>query len=165
MRFYLNDKEIINDVNNSNALKRRIKKVLTKSAFYRLSKKIIGEITLRTRIRKNVPRVSLEDYRKNIIEMNELCKKNKSVLLLISPLLNKESQDRRFEKIIIYRKELENIAKQYNIPLLTIEQLTEKSNISNAMFFSDSVHPNELGNIVLMEGLLDYFKKMNIKPR
>ena len=155
-RFYMDDKQIMR-VNKSNKKEILIGSILGKLESYRLLSKIT--LNIKTRFLGKVPRVSLEDYGKNIIEMNEICKKNGSRFLLISPLLrNQGYEDMRKQKIIIYRKKLEDISKKHNIPLLTIELLTEKSNVSNAQFFSDSVHPNEQGNIVLMEALRYYLK-------
>lgn len=158
-RFYLNDKQIIN-VKNSKYIKILNNYMIAKSAFYRSISKML--LNYKTKTSQKVQRVSIEDYGKNIIEMNELCKNNGSVLLLISPLLNNKKYDKRREKIIAYRKELERISKQHNIPLLTIGKLTEKSNTYNDMFFSDSVHPNEHGNKILMQSLIFAFSKLNL---
>ena len=92
--------------------------------------------------------------------MNELCKKNGTMLLLISPLINNDKfikQEIRYE--YSYRLILESTAKQYNIPVLSIDRLTERSTIPNKIFFNDDVHPNEQGHVVLMEALLYYLKK------
>ena len=58
-----------------------------------------------------------------------------------------------------YRSILESTAKQYNIPLLSIDRLTERSNIPNKIFFNDDVHLNEQGHVIVMEALLYYLKK------
>lgn len=158
-RFYLNDKQII-DINNSKNIKNINNYMTDSSAFYRLVSKII--LNYKIKSSNKVQRVSLEDYRKNIIELNELCKNNGAVLMLISPPLNNKKYDTRKEKIINYRKELERISKQHNIPLLTIKRLTEKSKINNHMFFSDSVHPNEHGNKILMQALFFAFSKLKL---
>ena len=82
------------------------------------------------------------------------------MLLLISPLLNNDYFPKKGERYVyIYRKKLEDIARQYNIPLLTIDRLTERSKTPNKIFFNDAVHPNERGHVVLMEALFYYLKK------
>ena len=157
--FHLNDKQIMSArANTSDTIKKIKNYFLEKSAFYRLLTKIVLNINIKTY--KKVRRVSLEDFGKNIIEMNELSKKNGTMLLLISPLMN---NDRFLKKEIRYeypyRSILESTAKQYNILLLSIDRLTERSNIPNKIFFNDDVHLNEQGHVILMEALLYYLKK------
>jgi|TARA_Y100000310_G_C20563698_1_gene754389 lysophospholipase L1-like esterase len=160
--FYLNDRQIMQPKTSDNVIALK-SYFMEKSAFYRLLS--IIALNINAKFRKRVQRVSLEDFGRDIVEMNELCKKNGAMLLLISPLLNNDHwpsynfpiKAKRF--VYNYREKLEDIAKQHNIPLLTIDQLTEKSSIPNKKFFADSVHPNEQGNIILMEFLLDSLKE------
>ena len=103
-------------------------------------------------------RVSLEDYERNIIALDEQCKKNGAQLILISPPLNKDSLDKweRSTLVISYRHKLNKTAKLHGIPLIEITEMTEKADGSTAEYFTDPVHPSKEGHILIMKKLYAY---------
>ncbi len=167
--FYLSDKEIMqNDV--PVAVKVIINNLLLKLDSYRVLRKFIIDITKerKNNIREIVPRVSLEDYKENILELNKLCKKNGSVLVLISPPVCKveffEKNLQRKKVLVQWRRELKNIAQEYNIPLVSIPEMTEESPSDTKRFFLDMMHPNPLGHRMIMERLYDCLIANHLLP-
>jgi len=126
----------------------------------------------------NVPRVSPDDYRKNIAQLNEIVKKNGASLVLISPavggdpknLIAKNIKHKKYiEDIVAYRGVLEDVAKKHHIPLLTVGELTEKmwrnpDDEKYVDYFFDVVHPNYLGHELLMERLHDFLLGLKLLP-
>lgn len=166
-RFYLSDKEILQggDFVTLKIVKNRF---LLKSHLYRLLRKFIHTIIGKDKRvhRENVPRVSIKDFRENIIELNELSKKDNFILILISPPCCKERMPGwpRSADIILYRKELEHVANEYGIPLIEIKEMTERSEFPTLDYFKDTVHPHELGHRMIMQKLYDYLVTNNLLP-
>jgi len=169
-RFYLSDKHIMrNDV--PSVVKTIENNLLLKLDSYRVLRKFIVNITAigKNNIGENVPRVSIEEFKENILELNRLCKKNGSLLLLISPPLRKENFTenilrKEMHSFPLYRKELENISTEYNIPLLSIKEMTEESPSDTTPFFIDMAHPTPLGHRIIMERLYDYLVTNSLSP-
>lgn len=111
---------------------------------------------------KKVTRVELEDFRKNILELNGLCRKNGAVLVLISPPLEKEGYP--YSYAFPYRVLLENISGENNIPLVNIPEMTERSPIYTTPFFLDRAHPNPLGHRIIMEKIHDHLLAGRLLP-
>jgi lysophospholipase L1-like esterase len=172
-RFYLSDKQIMQHEVPA-AIKAAIENnLLLKLDSYRLLRNFMVNIL---RIGKNnigenfplVSRVSTKDFKENILELNRLCKKNGSLLLLISPPYSK-IKDLKGNLLIsvdtvFCRELLENISKEYNIPLLNIPEMTERSPLDTTPFFLDTVHPNQLGHRMIMERLYDYLVTNKLLP-
>ena len=157
-RFYLNDKEILQE--RVPVILKIIKnRLLLKLHSYRLFRKFITGVTKKNdSSRSNVPRVSLGDFRENVIELNSLCKKNGSVLVLISPPLCEEKAQfwERAPDIALYREELKKISDEYDIPYVYIAGMTERSKQPTDQYFLDTVHPNEAGNELIAQRLFEY---------
>ncbi|MEN6420394.1 MAG: GDSL-type esterase/lipase family protein [Smithella sp.] len=157
-RFYLSDKQIMqNDI--PVAVKLITNNFLLKLHSYRLLRKFIVTITATGKSNggENVPRVSMEDFKENILELNKLCKENGALLLLISPPFYEGKVSigdlQRAKDIVLYKKELENIAGAYNIPLIII---TEMATSDNSEYFNDPAHPSPSGHKIIMDSLYDY---------
>jgi hypothetical protein len=120
----------------------------------------------KTPFREEVPRVSLGDFRKNILELKRLCERNGSSLVIISPPLCKERSlgCERTPYIIRYRQKLEDTVIEYGIHYLYIEEMTERSKLPTIKYFSDIVHPNVLGNKLIMKKLYDYLIAHDLLP-
>ena len=169
--FYISDKQIMHhDV--PAAVKAAIENnLLLKLHSYRLLRNFIVNVLSigKNNIGENVPRVSLEDFKENILELNRLCKKNGSLLLLISPPYSKLKDLRGNLLIDIdfipYRELLENISKKHNIPLVSIPEMTEESPGDTTPFFLDTVHPNQLGHRIIMGRLYDYLVTNKLLPK
>ena len=169
--FYISDKQIMHH-NIPAAVKAAMEKnLLLKLHSYRLLRNFIVNVLCigKKNVRVNVPRVSLEDFRENILELNRLCGKNGSVLLLVSPPYSKLKDLRGNSLIdidfISYRELLEDISKKHNIPLVSIPEMTEGSPLDTTPFFLDTVHPNQLGHRIIMERLYDYLVANKLFPR
>lgn len=157
-RFHLSDRQIMqNDI--PDAVKLIANNLLLRLHSYRLLRKLVVGITAtgQNNSGENVPRVSMEEFEENILELSKLCKENGAMLLLISPpfCAGKVSQ-RDWQKrkdIMLYKKKLENIAEAYNIPLIII---TEMATSDHTEYFNDPVHPSQSGHRIIMESLYNY---------
>jgi|GEM_PF-1391630 lysophospholipase L1-like esterase len=168
--FYLSDKEIMHHNIPAQIKAAMEKSLLLKLQSYRFLRNFLVNIV---GIRKNafrgrVPRVSLADFQENILELDRLCKKNGSRLLLISPPLNKQKDPEGHVliniEIAFYKALLKNVARDYQIPLIEIPEMTEESPLDTAPFFSDTVHPSPLGHRVIMEKLYQYLTTHAMLP-
>jgi lysophospholipase L1-like esterase len=165
-RFYLSDKDILKrNVELSNLSE--VHRILSKLSSYRLLRKVIWVILNdNNHSLMNVPRVSKEEFRTNILELNNLCKNNNALLILISPPLSKEKSSNWEIRadIIEYRKLLENIARENNIPLIDVKELTEQSKYPTNDYFIDAVHPNEAGHKIIMDKLYSCLVSNKLLP-
>jgi len=168
-KFYLSDKQIIPDniLSNSNAdIKNNL---LLKLSSYRLLRKVIVNISgmIRNNTGEKVQRVSSEDFKNNILELNRSCRKNGSRLLLISIPFNKKEIDRlnlNAEAAFVLN-ELENISKTYNIPLIYIPEMsTGAPFVDNSQLFLDVWHPSPAGHRIIMERLYEYLVNYKLLP-
>ena len=156
-RFYLDDKTIMQSRLSIAPLS--LYNCLIKSSAYRLLRKgvytLFGKNNERSVI--NVPRVALNDFENNILELYRLCQKNHSLLVLIPPPFRKEhiKDYDRIKKFFKYRDVLENLARTYNVPLVTIPEMTDAAKSPTSMFFCDSSHPSPLGHQKIMEKIYD----------
>lgn len=167
-KFILSDKQIMqNDVQvvAKAALENNL---LLKLHCYRIFRKYVTDVLdlNKNDVSKKVPRVSLDDFKKNILELNSLCKKNGSLLVLISTPLRKEDYRKEIynQDIYPYRELLENVSKEYNIPLVRIKEMTEQSPVYTSTFFFDKSHPNQLGHWIIMQKLYDYLTTSKLIP-
>lgn len=164
--FFLSDKQIIPDNVISSIKADMEKNLLMKLDSYKILRKFIIKLSFKYRENtgETVLRVSPEDYRKNILELNILCRKNGSELLLISPPVNKKREDglNHYSRMAVLLEELEDISKKYNIPLIKIPEMTEGPSV--ASFYIDSVHPNISGHEIIMERLYHYLVNNKLLP-
>lgn len=165
--FYLSDKQIIPD-DIPSAFKAAVEKnLLLKLDSYRLLRKFIAGVYFRHRSNagETVLRVSPEDYEKNILELNRLCIKNGSRLLLIPPFYNKRDAGKlRHERKAGMFKQLVNISKKYSIPMIMVPEMTEGAPVDITRYFMDSVHPNETGHRMIMGKIYDYLENNKLLP-
>lgn len=166
-RFYLSDKEIMRS-NVPPFVKVFTNKVLLRSASYRVLRKAVLALAGRNAAvgRENKARVSKEDYRNNVLELNRLCKKNGSRLILISPPLCKDNARdwERYEDVIAYRKVLEDAARDFQIPLITINEMTERAEAPSKDYFHGKTHPNKYGHELIARYLYNYLVTNNLLP-
>ncbi|MEJ2744992.1 MAG: SGNH/GDSL hydrolase family protein, partial [bacterium] len=158
-RFYLSDKEIMQN-NTPSFVKTLTNKVLLQSASYRVLRKAILSLVGSSvaKWRGNKARVSREDYKNNILEIDGLCRRNGSRLILISPCLCKDNAEdwERYDDVIAYRKVLEETARDFRIPLITIDELTERAEAPSKDYFHGKTHPNKYGHELIARRLYDY---------
>lgn len=179
--FHLSDREIVGD----GVFRKIVNRYLMNTATYRLLTDLKSKLLKsdffksdKDNLAAKVPRVSLSDYRKNIVELNELVKKNGSTLVLISPPVEGDPKNliptnvkhkKYIENIVAYRKVLEDVAKKRGIPLLTVGELTEKmwlnpEDENYVDYFFDVVHPNYLGHELLTERLHGFLTDLRLLP-
>ncbi len=158
-RFYLDDKKIMQN-KLPLVFKFFINNCLIRLSSYRLYRKAVLTAfdRIKNKNRENIPRVSLSDFKSNIIELYQLCQKHHSLLVLISsPLCKEKSLNwERTKNVVVYRKALEDIAIQHQIPLIRIREMTEESESPTEIFFLDRVHPSELGHKIIMQKIYDF---------
>lgn len=158
-RFYLSDKQIMQE-HSPKWYKSLMNNYLVRLHSYRLLRKIILTSwgNRYKKIRKDVARVSLNEFKSNIIELNKLCREHKAILVLISPVLCREKSSfrERTQDIVLYKKALTDVAIQYQIPLIQIREMSEQSDSPTEQYFLDKVHPNELGHKRIMEAIYDF---------
>lgn len=150
--FYLDDKQIVPDVPSSFKVAAE-NNFLMKLDSYRILRKIIVKLVLiyRNAEGETVQRVSPEDFKANILELNRLCKNNGSSLLLIMyPFNIKKVNELRKERAIVLLREMESISKKNNIPLIKIPEMTQGAPSDIRKYFWDEVHPNETGHRIIM---------------
>lgn len=167
--FYLSDRQIMQHDVPSTIKAALENNFLLNLQSYRLLRKLIVNIfdSHKIRNRKNVRRVSAEDFKENILALNGLCRKNGSMLLLISPPVNKEEVIRLnlITEINTFRKQLDSISENYHIPLISIPEMTEASGDDTSKFFADSLHPNKTGHQRIMESLYNYLLTNKLLPQ
>jgi len=166
-RFYLSDREIMQS-NVPPFIKIVTNNVLLRSASYRVLRK--GLLSLGRRDcnsgGENRARVSKEDYKNNILELNRLCKRDGALLILISPCLCEENarEWERFGDVVSYRTVLEETAQEHQIPLITINEMTERAGRPTKDYFHGKTHPNKFGHEMIMRYLYDYLVSNKILP-
>ena len=145
-KFYHSDKEIMNG-----KLPKSIKifenRYLLESSFYRVIRKIITDIVVK-------------DGQKELLELDTLAKDNGAKLIIIYPPIDTKKANKinllsnRIEDFILYMKDLKDVTREHNIPLVIINDMNEKSAIE--YFSKDGVHPNDLGHKKIMEELYNF---------
>jgi len=146
--------------------------VLLRSALYRLMRKFIIEKVGKkdTKEAENVARVSIEDYGKNILMFEHLCKKSDSEVIFLAAPISKNAvfagKPKMKDDIILYRKFLEEMAKEHNLHMLKIAEMTELSEMvgSDRIYFQDVSHPTEMGHELIMNRLYEYLVANQLLP-
>ncbi len=165
-RIHLSDRQIMRD--DVPVFAKKISyMLLTRFHFYRLFRKSVASVVSLggPDERETVHRVSKEEFRSNILELNRLCKEDGSALVLISPpLLKEEAHESGGNTVIEYRRELESVAEKYGMYLLTIQEMTERAPGPAAHLFEDSVHPNNRGQALISHRLYDFLTVNELLP-
>lgn len=158
--FCLNDKQIMQHDVPTMIKAKMESSFLLKSHSYRILRTlIVNSFKIENSIGKDVPRVKVSDFKLNILELNRLCKEHGSLLIMISFPCNKTN-----DVTLLYKREMESISKQYNIPLVSIPEMSDESPLDNNIFFLDSIHPNQLGHQRIMERLYDCLVTNKLLP-
>ncbi|MBN1385153.1 MAG: SGNH/GDSL hydrolase family protein [Elusimicrobia bacterium] len=157
-RFRLSDREIM-EFEVPVIFKIIQNRFLLRSAVYKVLREWFLSILKKQQPQKDalVQRVSLADFKENILELNRLCKKKKAVLILIPPILCREAgwPSEKVKEVGLYRRELETISKTYGIPMIRLRELMEGSRDSTFQYFLDAGHPNTIGHYLIMERLFN----------
>jgi lysophospholipase L1-like esterase len=165
-KYSLSDRQLLQkDSDSMKALRADLENhLLLRLHAYRIFRKYINRIFGKgeNNTFEKVTRVPPEDYKENILELNRLCRQNKTALVLISPPVAKEGFPLGY--VLPYRALLESISKEYGIPLVNIPEMTERSPFYTTPFFLDSVHPNPLGHKIIMQKIHDNLIAGKILP-
>lgn len=109
----------------------------------------------------DLERVSIEDYRKNILEFVKICNKNGIKLILLTRPYNirflKSEKDFR-KNVPIYNDILRDISKNQNIPLIDFEKVFNRLEDKES-YFIDDCHNNLKGFEIISEILYDSLEK------
>jgi lysophospholipase L1-like esterase len=99
---------------------------------------------------EQVPRVSREDYVRNILEMAAEVDVWGARLLVIAPVYrDRISSPEHARRMGEYRKALVEMTGVHSIPCLLIPELTEESADTNKGLFGEVIHPNERGHMLM----------------
>lgn len=155
-RFHLSDDQIMQS-HLPRPLRVFTNTVLLRSHFFRWFRKVLLNVMpgREPAQEARVARVSLENYRRNIVALSEQCSADGAALILVSPALCKERTRgwHLADDITRYRRELENIAKERDLPLLFVKEMTEEAETPTEGLFIDKVHPNGPGHMRLAQAL------------
>ena len=176
-RFYMNDNRIM-QTRLPLFLRLFMNNYLIRLDSYRLLRKIILTPWRNKEkgTKENIARVSLSDFKSNILELNRLCQSHGATLVLISPpfcpdarlgsvwfesMCPEEKAEflERMKDIALYRKTLEDVASQCRIPLIQIQEMSDQSGSGAGDYFQDSVHPSKLGHERIMLPIYSYLMK------
>ena len=104
-----------------------------------------------------VPRVSMQDYVANLLEIADVSRARGAEAVLIAPVY-RDAQSNPPEAALIrqYRAALREAAQAREIPYLQIEELTETNYPANDKLFGEGIHPNATGHEIMARELLKF---------
>ena len=112
-----------------------------------------------------VPRVSMQDYIANLLEIARLARAHGAEPVLIAPVYqDAHSNPPEAAFISKYRNALRSAAQANAVPYLQIDELTETSYPANNKLFGELVHPNIAGHKVITRELLKFFTAHQMLP-
>lgn len=171
--FHLSDKDIL-QTNMPVAVRVFTNRVLLKSSFYRVLRKLLLRATRRN-IGGNghkVPRVSREDFRANIVELQAACRKRGAALVLIRPPVHfrerrvrNEEQAEFVARYESYEDVLVETAAAHAIPLLAIPEMAREHEATNESLFDDSTHPSTTGHQLIAKRLRRFLTEKSLLPQ
>ncbi len=106
-----------------------------------------------------VSRIPLDKYRENLEYMVKTLKANGSIALLMTPNpIGKKFESWRYKRVENYAREVRDLAKKFEIPLLDTWNLfysyaESRGDIIDELLL-DGLHPNDLGHEVIAENLV-----------
>ncbi len=110
-----------------------------------------------------VPRVSRDEYIKNILDIHSLAEENNAEVLVIGTVLRDTETDPFQSNLVVeYRKELAKLSQEKNLHYLEIEELTESNYPENNNLFGELIHPNFLGHQIMADEISKYIGERNI---
>ncbi|HLD29149.1 MAG TPA: SGNH/GDSL hydrolase family protein [bacterium] len=141
---------------------------LLKLSTYRILRKIfLYALRRNPQTRKSLtPRVSPEEFKKNILLINSLCRNRDIPFALFSqPFCRRKSVAfARFADVTRYKRDLEEIAAENRIPVITIPEM-ESDSLEASAYFDDSSHPNAPGHAVIMERMFRFLSEKGLLPQ
>jgi lysophospholipase L1-like esterase len=101
------------------------------------------------------PRVSREDYVRNVLAMVELAHEHGAAALVLLPVYrDRTTNPPEARRMSLYRTTLEDALRQSDVPFLKIEELTEDAAPQNEPLFGEHIHPSSMGHQLMAERLL-----------
>jgi len=141
---------------------------LSKLVFFRVMRRLMTDVlSSDDEDEAMVPRVSLQEFAEDVLELNRRCRSAGSTLIAISPPRNSRaaSESDLGPRVAQYRRTLQDTCDEHGIVLLHVEALTEASGQDNSHLFNDDVHPLPGGHKLLMQGLHDCLVAHDLLPR
>jgi lysophospholipase L1-like esterase len=104
-----------------------------------------------------VPRVSMQDYVANLLEIADVSRARGAEAVLIAPVY-RDAQSNPPEAALIrqYRNALHEAAQANRVPYIQIEELTETNYPANDKLFGEGIHPNAAGHEIMARELLKF---------
>jgi hypothetical protein len=121
-------------------------------------------------------RVSIEDFKRNILSLNKMCAENGGKLILVSftQCNARRVPPNKFgfgvpenhleESLPLYRQAVEDVARENSIPFLVMPEMTEYADSPNAHLFIDVFHPNAAGHAVVMQRMYAFLADGGFLP-
>ena len=107
-----------------------------------------------------VPRVSGNDYVKNLNAIVDLARSRGSKVIVIgAPYRDATTNPPEAELMNSYRTALRNSMRLRNVPYLEVLELTEAAAPPNEGFFGELIHPNHMGHRLLTAELIKIMAK------
>ena len=161
--YHLDDRQIL--ATGGEISKGLQKGVLYHSALY----KTLRGLVLKSREpeeKKKVPRVSLEDFPQILLELNrEVVADGGTLVLIATPVCPPNYNEDGVARAAKYRQKVIETAKNNDLPLLFVPELTEIAPFENiADYFGDGVHLNERGHAYLANRLYDLLRARHLLP-
>jgi lysophospholipase L1-like esterase len=108
-----------------------------------------------TRVVRQAPRVSEQDYLNNMMAMAQLGRqKQAAVIILAAPYRDKVTNAPEAALMQRYRAGLRSISGQNGLPFLELPELTEAGYPLNKGWFGELIHPNDMGHKLITLELL-----------
>lgn len=135
----------------------------------------------------NLPKTDLNIFREILIDMVNMTKKHgiKPILMTLPPIIadryfdfivNSGNDSKNIKKFlgdiqIIYRRqemysnEIQKVAYMLDVDIVDVRQKFLKSDNLDNLYCIDGIHPNNLGQDMIVDAFLDYFSKLDKTQR
>jgi lysophospholipase L1-like esterase len=151
----------LSDVSDSEAIKTNWRAVTVRwlvdhsQAFAHATHWLRARQAPNTRVVRQSPRVSEQDYLNNMMAMAQLGKqKQAAVIILAAPYRDKVTNAPEAALMQRYRADLRSISSQNGLPFLELPELTEAGYPLNKGWFGELIHPNDMGHRLITLELL-----------
>jgi lysophospholipase L1-like esterase len=145
-----------------------IQNILSRTTLYQILKSFwVGRFSHRQEKRAGVPRVSLQNFQSNLIEIGEICKQNRvSVLFLTNPIayLGPGKTSRVHPVNQSYNNIIRMLARDQRYEVLDIAAsfLNREDSYDNGTI--DYIHYNSSGHILIARAIYEYLVTNRIVP-
>ena len=107
-----------------------------------------------------MPRVSLDEFEENILQLQELCAQDGATMVIIMPPVFKWHywlrKAHRIREVMKYLQRLKQTAKAHAIPYFSIVEMDKSGPKDFQPYFHDTVHPAYEGHAIIMQRLYKF---------